>query len=237
MTFPGYGGEGSLERISWDRWFGKFDRKKLALILQDETSGGEKSRLQQARRAHDRGRACAAATRHATARRPAPSTRRRPTPRAPQRGAPAQAARSGSSNHSLYAAVVISDTWGRGCPAACAARQSARRTRSPSRNRCRAGSARDRNRKRRCSCGRPARSCVTRYGPSAVREEHRNSDVRVALARIEQACGLVAHQLLAVAGRPGRDCNPPRLPSGSCRNATSWCGSVQNRGPARRRTP
>lgn len=43
IDFPGYSGEGSLEPISWDQWFGKFDQKKLALILQDETSGGEKS--------------------------------------------------------------------------------------------------------------------------------------------------------------------------------------------------
>ena len=43
LDFPGYGGEESLEEISWDEWFEKFDEKNLALIVQEKTSGGEKS--------------------------------------------------------------------------------------------------------------------------------------------------------------------------------------------------
>ena len=43
LDFPGYTGETSLEEISWDDWFGKFDERNLALLVQDETAGGQKS--------------------------------------------------------------------------------------------------------------------------------------------------------------------------------------------------
>lgn len=43
LDFPGYSGEDKLQPISWDDWFEKFDERKLALIYQDETSGGQKS--------------------------------------------------------------------------------------------------------------------------------------------------------------------------------------------------
>lgn len=43
IDFPGYGGEGKLEEISWDEWFEKFDERKLALMVQEETAGGETS--------------------------------------------------------------------------------------------------------------------------------------------------------------------------------------------------
>lgn len=43
IDFPGYSGENSLEPISWDEFFSKFDEKNLALVYQEETSGGEKS--------------------------------------------------------------------------------------------------------------------------------------------------------------------------------------------------
>jgi ferritin-like metal-binding protein YciE len=43
LDFPGYSGEESLEPISWDDWFRKFDENALALMVQDETSTGEKS--------------------------------------------------------------------------------------------------------------------------------------------------------------------------------------------------
>src|SRR5690242_9398569 len=43
IDFPGYTGEGSLKRISWDSWFEKFDRAKLAFVYQETTSGGERS--------------------------------------------------------------------------------------------------------------------------------------------------------------------------------------------------
>jgi hypothetical protein len=34
LDFPGYGGEESLEEISWDEWFDKFDERNLALLVQ-----------------------------------------------------------------------------------------------------------------------------------------------------------------------------------------------------------
>lgn len=43
LDFPGYSGEDKLQPISWDEWFEKFDERKLALIYQDETAGGQKS--------------------------------------------------------------------------------------------------------------------------------------------------------------------------------------------------
>jgi len=43
LDFPGYSGEGSLEEISWDEWFRKFDERNLALLYQEQTAGGAKS--------------------------------------------------------------------------------------------------------------------------------------------------------------------------------------------------
>jgi hypothetical protein len=43
LDFPGFSGEGSLEEITWDQFFEKFDERNLALIYQEETAGGEKS--------------------------------------------------------------------------------------------------------------------------------------------------------------------------------------------------
>ncbi|HEX9307583.1 MAG TPA: hypothetical protein VF894_08835, partial [Anaeromyxobacter sp.] len=43
IDFPGYSGEGSLRRISWDEWFQKFDDAGLALVYEDETAGGQRS--------------------------------------------------------------------------------------------------------------------------------------------------------------------------------------------------
>jgi len=43
LDFPGYSGEDSLQPISWDEWFEKFDDNHLALIVQDTTAGGQKS--------------------------------------------------------------------------------------------------------------------------------------------------------------------------------------------------
>lgn len=45
IDFPGYKGEGSLEEISWEQFFKKFDENKLAFLYQDKTSGGEESRF------------------------------------------------------------------------------------------------------------------------------------------------------------------------------------------------
>jgi hypothetical protein len=43
LDFPGYSGAQSLQKISWDDWFQKFDENNLALIVQDSTARGQKS--------------------------------------------------------------------------------------------------------------------------------------------------------------------------------------------------
>jgi hypothetical protein len=43
LDFPGYSGADSLEEISWDEFFEKFDESRLALLYQDETADGEQS--------------------------------------------------------------------------------------------------------------------------------------------------------------------------------------------------
>ena len=45
IDFPGYSGNDSLERISWDDFFEKFDEKKLAFLYQDQMRDGEESRF------------------------------------------------------------------------------------------------------------------------------------------------------------------------------------------------
>ena len=48
VDFPGYGrdeGRGSLEEISWDDFFQKFDEKELAFLYQDEMKSGKPSRF------------------------------------------------------------------------------------------------------------------------------------------------------------------------------------------------
>jgi hypothetical protein len=43
LDFPGYSGGDSLEEISWEEWFEKFEESKLALLYQEETAGGKTS--------------------------------------------------------------------------------------------------------------------------------------------------------------------------------------------------
>jgi hypothetical protein len=45
IDFPGYSGESSLEEVSWDEFFDKFDKEKLAFLYQDETAEGQESRF------------------------------------------------------------------------------------------------------------------------------------------------------------------------------------------------
>ncbi|EEF57293.1 hypothetical protein [Pedosphaera parvula] len=45
IDFPGYSGEDTLEDISWDEWFDKFDEKHLAFLYREETSKGKESRF------------------------------------------------------------------------------------------------------------------------------------------------------------------------------------------------
>ncbi len=42
IDFPGYSGGESLEEISWDEWFEKFDDSDLVFLYQEETSEGER---------------------------------------------------------------------------------------------------------------------------------------------------------------------------------------------------
>jgi hypothetical protein len=43
LNFPGYSGEESLQEISWDDWFEKFDQSDLALVVQEKTATGKAS--------------------------------------------------------------------------------------------------------------------------------------------------------------------------------------------------
>ena len=43
IDFPGYTGEDTLEPISWEDWFRKFDEAKLAFVYQERTADGKKS--------------------------------------------------------------------------------------------------------------------------------------------------------------------------------------------------
>jgi hypothetical protein len=43
IDFPGYSGEDSLQHISWEEWFDKFDERNLALLFQETTAGGAQS--------------------------------------------------------------------------------------------------------------------------------------------------------------------------------------------------
>jgi hypothetical protein len=45
IDFPGYSGEDTLERISWEDFFEKFEEKKLAFLYQDKMRSGEESRF------------------------------------------------------------------------------------------------------------------------------------------------------------------------------------------------
>ena len=45
IDFPGYSGEGSLEEISWDEFFEKFEERGLAFLYQDQTKDGKPSRF------------------------------------------------------------------------------------------------------------------------------------------------------------------------------------------------
>src|SRR5256885_1069708 len=43
IDFPGYSGASSLEPVSWDEWFQKFDEQGLALLFQETTANGQRS--------------------------------------------------------------------------------------------------------------------------------------------------------------------------------------------------
>ena len=85
IDFPGYSGKTSLEEISWDEFFKKFDREKLAFIYQDQTATGERSNFNKLvkrstveRRKGRRSSAKSTAARKKTGRRPTASRKRKP---------------------------------------------------------------------------------------------------------------------------------------------------------------
>ncbi len=43
IDFPGFGGEGRLEPITWEQFFEKFDERGLSLIYQEHTAAGQRS--------------------------------------------------------------------------------------------------------------------------------------------------------------------------------------------------
>ena len=45
IDFPGYSGKDTLKEVSWDAFFKKFDREKLAFLYQDKTASGRMSRF------------------------------------------------------------------------------------------------------------------------------------------------------------------------------------------------
>lgn len=45
IDFPGYSGEETLQRISWEEFFGAFEKHRLAFLYQDKTSDGKVSRF------------------------------------------------------------------------------------------------------------------------------------------------------------------------------------------------
>jgi hypothetical protein len=45
IVFPGHSRSKSLEEISWDEFFKKFDEKQLAFLYQEETKDGGQSRF------------------------------------------------------------------------------------------------------------------------------------------------------------------------------------------------
>jgi len=45
IDYPGYSGEGTLEKITWDEFFEGFDDNNLAFLYQEKTKDGKQSRF------------------------------------------------------------------------------------------------------------------------------------------------------------------------------------------------
>lgn len=105
LDFPGYSGETSLEHISWDEWFKKFDERNLALLYQETTASGEKSNFNKlvsratAEAAEDYGHSELVGSGHE--KKPGESTPRHPERAAAVRKrAEARSAKAGGKSHS-----------------------------------------------------------------------------------------------------------------------------------------
>jgi hypothetical protein len=97
LDFPGYSGETSLESIEWDEWFQKFDENNLALLVEDETAGGEQSNFnkiigRETAAARSQGRKTSRRVERAAAGDEARSGGRRRSARASARGAKSRSA-------------------------------------------------------------------------------------------------------------------------------------------------
>ena len=45
IDFPGYTGDESLKPITWEQFFDKFEKERLAFLYQEETADGDESRF------------------------------------------------------------------------------------------------------------------------------------------------------------------------------------------------
>jgi len=45
IDFPGYTGEDTLQEITWEQFFEKFEKERLAFLYQEETQEGNESRF------------------------------------------------------------------------------------------------------------------------------------------------------------------------------------------------
>ncbi|HKO97802.1 MAG TPA: hypothetical protein VJU86_12465 [Pyrinomonadaceae bacterium] len=45
IDYPGFSGEGTLEKITWEEFFETFEESKLAFLYQEQTKDGEESRF------------------------------------------------------------------------------------------------------------------------------------------------------------------------------------------------
>jgi hypothetical protein len=53
IDFPGYSGEETLEQITWEQFFDKFEKERLAFLYQEETLGGDVSRFSKLTNRHE----------------------------------------------------------------------------------------------------------------------------------------------------------------------------------------
>src|SRR5438270_5954265 len=90
IDFPGFGqGSESLEEITWDQFFEKFDERNLSLVYQEETADGQKSNFNKLLSAETAAEAEKKSSR---------SSSRRGAKTASKKAAPAQAKKSASSS-------------------------------------------------------------------------------------------------------------------------------------------
>jgi hypothetical protein len=69
IDFPGFSGEGSLEPISWDEWFSKFDAQGLAFLYQSGKNTNFNKLVRRAAESPTRGRSAASRGNGASTRR------------------------------------------------------------------------------------------------------------------------------------------------------------------------